>query len=76
MTFESPNPGVFTNVLKKFFTCRSDYENNMATNTEVAMKDAMKTLLTHTPKGAVEDLVGLAALFVILFAVLSVPGLT
>jgi hypothetical protein len=39
------------------------------------MKDAMKTLLTRTPKGAVEDLVGLAALFVILFAVLSLPGL-
>lgn len=39
------------------------------------MKDAMKTLLSHTPKGVMEDLVGLAALFVILFAVLSVPGL-
>lgn len=39
------------------------------------MKDAMKTLLAHTPKGAVEDMVGLAALFVILFAVLSLPGL-
>jgi hypothetical protein len=43
---------------------------------EDAMKDAMKTLLTRTPKGAVEDLAGLAALFVILFAVLAVPGLT
>jgi hypothetical protein len=40
------------------------------------MKYAMKTLLTHTPRGAVEDLVGLAALFVILFAVLAIPGLT
>jgi len=40
------------------------------------MKDAMKTLLAHSPKGAVEDLSGLAALFVILFAVLSLPGLT
>ncbi len=40
------------------------------------MKDAMKTLLAHSPKGAVEDLAGLAALFVILFAVLSLPGLT
>lgn len=39
------------------------------------MKDAMKTFLVHTPKGAVEDLVGLAALFVILFTVLSLPGL-
>lgn len=43
---------------------------------EDAMKDAMKTLLRLTPEGAVEDLVGLAALFVILFAVLSLPGLT
>jgi hypothetical protein len=43
---------------------------------EDAMKDAMKTLLSHTPKGAMEDLVGLAALFVILFAVLSMPGLS
>ncbi|WP_333816542.1 hypothetical protein [Tabrizicola sp.] len=40
------------------------------------MKDAMKTLLSHSPKGVMEDLVGLAALFVILFAVLSLPGLT
>jgi hypothetical protein len=39
------------------------------------MKDAMKTLLSRTPHGAVEDLVGLAALFVILFAVLSLPSL-
>ena len=39
------------------------------------MKDAMKTMLGHTPKGAIEDLVGLAALFVILFAVLSLPGM-
>lgn len=38
------------------------------------MKDAMKTLLSRTPEGAVEDLAGLAALFVIVFAVLSVPG--
>lgn len=42
---------------------------------EDAVKDAMKTLLSHTPKGAMEDLVGVAALFVILFAVLSMPGL-
>ncbi len=48
----------------------------MATNMENMMKDARKTLLTRTPRGAVEDLLGLAALFVILFAVLSLPGLT
>ena len=40
------------------------------------MKDAMKTLLTHSPRGAVEDLVGLTALAVLVFAVLSLPGLT
>lgn len=40
------------------------------------MKDAIKTLLNGTPRGAVEDLAGLAALFVLLFAVLSMPGLT
>lgn len=39
------------------------------------MIDAVKTLLSRTPKGAVEDLAGLAALFVIVFAVLSLPGL-
>lgn len=42
---------------------------------ENTMKDAVKTLLSHTPKGAMEDLVGVASLFVLLFAVLSVPGL-
>jgi hypothetical protein len=40
------------------------------------MKAAVKTLLSHNTRGAVEDLVGLAALFVLLFAVLSLPGLT
>lgn len=39
------------------------------------MKDAMKNLLSSTPRGAVEDVVGLAALFVFLFAMLSLPGL-
>ncbi len=43
---------------------------------EDTMKDAMKTLLNRTPKGAVEDLVGVASLFVLLFAVLSLPGLS
>ncbi len=40
------------------------------------MKNAMKTLFAHTPRGAMEDVIGLAALFVLLFAVLSLPGLT
>ena len=42
---------------------------------DAPIKDAMRTLLTNTPRGAVEDMVGLAALFVLLFAVLSLPGL-
>jgi hypothetical protein len=67
---------LFANVLKKFFTAGCEYENNTRTYKEIAMKDAMKALLTSTPRGAAEDLVGLAALFVILFAVLAVPGLT
>jgi hypothetical protein len=67
---------LFSDVLKKFFTGLTKYENNWATSMEDAMKAAMKTLLTSTPRGAVEDLVGLAALFVLLFAVLSLPGLT
>jgi hypothetical protein len=67
---------MFTNVLKKFFTDLARYENNPATSKEDAMKAAMKTLRARTPRGAVEDLVGLAALFVLLFAVLSLPGLT
>jgi hypothetical protein len=62
-------------VLKKFFTACRGYENNMATRTENAMKYAVKTLLTHTPRGAVEDAVGLVALFVLMFAVLAMPGL-
>jgi hypothetical protein len=65
---------MFANVLKKFFTGLTNCENNMATNVESAMRDAMKTLFTSNPRGAIEDLVGLAALFVLLFAVLSLPG--
>lgn len=38
------------------------------------MKDALMTLLSRAPKGAAEDLVGLVVLFVMLFAVLSVPS--
>ena len=66
----------FAFVLKKFFTRLTTYENNSATSMEDAMKDAMKTLLTLSPRGAVEDLVGLTALAVLVFAVLSLPGLT
>jgi hypothetical protein len=41
---------------------------------EIAMKDAVKTLLAGNARGALEDAVGLVALFVLLFAVLSLPG--
>ena len=40
------------------------------------MKDAVRTLLSAPPRAAIEDLAGLATLFVMLFAVLSVSGLT
>ncbi len=64
----------FPNVLKKFFTGAAINENNMATRMEIAMKDAVKTLLAGNTRGALEDAVGLVALFVLLFAVLSLPG--
>ena len=67
---------MFTDVLKKFFTRLPNCENNMATRMEAAMKDAVKTLLAGTARGALEDTAGLVALFVLLFAVLSLPGLT
>jgi hypothetical protein len=66
---------MFSNVLKKFFTGLPGCENNTATRTEDAMKEAMKTLLSTTPRGAIEDLVGIAALFVLVFAMLSLPSL-
>jgi|JI10StandDraft_1071094.scaffolds.fasta_scaffold144277_3 hypothetical protein len=66
---------MFANVLKKFFTGLQCCENNTATRTEDAMKEAMKTLLSTTPRGAIEDLVGIAALFVLVFAMLSLPSL-
>ena len=67
-------PLMFSNVPKKFFTRLTIGENNTATNMESPMKNAMRALLTSTPRGAVEDLVGLAALFALVFAVLSLPG--
>jgi hypothetical protein len=41
---------------------------------EIAMKVAVKTLLAGNSRGALEDAVGVIALFVLLFAVLSLPG--
>jgi hypothetical protein len=46
----------------------------MATSMENVVKDALKTLWSLNARGAAEDLVGLAALFILLFAVLSLPG--
>lgn len=40
------------------------------------MKAAVRSLIAHSSRGAVEDVVGLGALFVLLFAVLSLPGLS
>jgi hypothetical protein len=65
---------MFAYVLKKFFTLRARCENNQATTMEVPMKRAVTTLLSGTARGALEDAAGLAALFVVLFAVLSLPG--
>lgn len=39
------------------------------------MKEAMKTLFSTSPRGVVEDIAGIAALFVLVFAMLSLPGL-
>ncbi len=66
---------MFANVLKKFFTAAIRCENNSATFMEDAMKDAMKMLIAQPPRGAMEDVAGLAALFVLLIAVLAFPGL-
>lgn len=38
------------------------------------MKDAVKTLLAGNVRGALEDAFAVVALFVLLFAVLSLPG--
>jgi hypothetical protein len=43
---------------------------------EDAMKDAVKTLLTQNARGALEDAAGLLALFVLMFAMLALPGLS
>ena len=65
---------MFTYVPKKFFTGWRACENNTATRMEIAMKDAVKTLLAGNTRGALEDAFGVIALFVLLFAVLSLPG--
>ncbi len=40
------------------------------------MKNAVKTLLAGNARSAMEDTAGLVALFVVMFAVLSLPSLT
>lgn len=40
------------------------------------MKDAVRTLLDGNARGALEDTAGMVALFVVMFAVLSLPSLT
>ena len=42
---------------------------------EIAMKDAVKTLLSAPTMGAIEDAAGMIALFVVMIAVLSLPSL-
>lgn len=39
------------------------------------MKKAKKTLLSTGPRGVIEDLVGVVSLFVLVFAMLSLPSL-
>lgn len=39
------------------------------------MKDAMKSWISGNARNAAEDMAGIVALFVVLFAVLSMPGL-
>lgn len=65
---------MFPYVLKKFFTRTLRHENNTATRMEIAMKDAVKTLLAGNARSALEDAVGVIALFVLLFTVLSLPA--
>jgi hypothetical protein len=65
---------LISNVLKKFFTHRSGYENNQATpEQEAAMIARLKTLTTAEPTLA-GDILGVAALFLMLFAALALPG--
>jgi hypothetical protein len=73
--FDSPVHIVFQNVLKKFFTVRGKYENNQATrNRRAAMIARIKTLTARAEPSLAGDIAGLAALFLMLFAALALPG--
>lgn len=62
-----------SNVLKKFFTGDGKYENKAATKPmEVTMLTDIKDILSRSRATAVEDLVGVVALFSMLVVSLHV----
>jgi hypothetical protein len=64
----------FTNVLKKFFTGRFQYENKKATETEDDMLNDIKTILTRSRATLIEDATGVAVLFTFLLIGLHLSG--
>ncbi len=70
---------MFANVLIKFFTRPSEYENKAATQRvkqDVAMIDALHTALTRRPASLAQDFAGAAAILVILVVGLNLPALS
>lgn len=72
--------GLFSYVLKKFFTLRTNYENKLATNPprEVAMIDAVKEIkdvVQRSRATLIEDLVGALSLVVLLIVGLNLSAL-
>lgn len=70
---------MFANVLKKFFTGRTQYENKTATATPeriAAMIDDVRNALSRNPATLARDFAGAGALVVILLVGLSLPGLS
>jgi hypothetical protein len=68
------NAILFTNVLKKFFTTRFQYENKPATETEDDMLNDIKTILTRSHATLIEDASGVAILFTFLLIGLHLSG--
>jgi hypothetical protein len=69
---------LFANVLKKFFTHPGAYENKEATNeqtTEATMAQDIKSIIARSRDTIVSDALGVAALVVMLFVGLSLPGM-
>jgi hypothetical protein len=62
--------------LKSSLQRRADVRTIQQQSLEDAMKNAVKTLLSQNARGALEDAAGLLALFVLMFAMLAVPGLS